>query len=132
MTDTIESLRIRILELEDENEDLKRMLGQKDRRYDVAFNLPRAQARLLGLFMTVPVVTKEMVEERLGIATNARVAIHRLRQSLYSHEVFIKAQVGVGYWLTPEMKARVKAKVEAVGVIPPELSASAEKSLVSA
>lgn len=112
--DSIESLKARIKELE-------KLLGQSDRRYDIAFQISRSQSRLLGLFCSVPLVTNEMIEERLEIATDARVAVHRLRQSLARHGVKILTHAGTGYSMPADMKAKVTSIVNGLGVSPEDL-----------
>lgn len=97
----IEDLKARVRELEG-------MLGQND--YDLApvFDLPPNLCKLLGLLLRVDVVTPEMIELRLNIATDAKVAAFRLRKRMFPRGVYIHSQYGIGYWMTAENKARVK------------------------
>jgi hypothetical protein len=48
-----------------------------------------------------------MITLRLNIATDAKVAIHRLRDALKGHGIEIKSRRGLGYWLEPEDKERI-------------------------
>ncbi len=117
----IDDLKARIRELET-------MLGQNDRELAPVFDLPPNLCKLLGLLMRVEVVTPEMIELRLNIATDAKVAAFRLRKRMWPFGVIIHSQYGIGYWLTPENKTLVKKIVkerqervqEQINIPPPE------------
>lgn len=111
----VEALRERVRELE-------AALGLADPAL-VRLNLSPALRKIMGLMIQLPHVTPEMIEDRLGIATTAKVAIHRLRHKLKPHGIEIKSRHCVGYWLEPEMKERIKAIVTAASNEPTELSA---------
>jgi hypothetical protein len=99
---TVETLQAKI-------SDLKAALKQDDYELLIKFNLTPALNNLLGLLMALDLVTPEMVEQRLEIATAAKVAIHRLRALLKPYGIKIESRRHLGYWLTPETKARIEA-----------------------
>lgn len=111
----LDALRERVRELE-------ATLGLADPTL-VHFNLSPALRKIMGLMMSLPHVTPEMIEERLGIATTAKVAIHRLRHKLKPHGIEIKSRHCIGYWFEPDTKDKIKALVTANGNEPTELSA---------
>jgi hypothetical protein len=65
----------------------------------------------LGLLLALPIVTPEMIRQRLEIAPDAKVAIHRLRKHIEPWKIEIGSRRNVGYWLEPEDKAKIKALV---------------------
>jgi hypothetical protein len=111
----VEALRERVRELE-------AALGLVDPAL-IKLDLSPALRKIMGLMMQLPHVTPVMIEERLGIATTAKVAIHRLRHKLKPHGIEIKSRHCVGYWLEPDMKDKIKAIITANSNEPHELSA---------
>lgn len=103
MADREDDLRARIKELE----SLLRVSDQDVKLAATTFGLPAGMARLFGLLRSLPVVTAEIAEQRAGMATDIKVAIHRLRKYLLPHDIVVQSQYLVGYWLTPETKARI-------------------------
>jgi DNA-binding response OmpR family regulator len=75
------------------------------------FKLSAQEASLLMLLLTTDVVSSDLICERLNVATEVRVAIHRLRKTLATHQVEIESKRHLGYWLTPEMKDRIRRKL---------------------
>jgi hypothetical protein len=99
-------LRVRI-------RDLELALGQRDKTLAVTFRLTPALNNLLGLLISVPVVTPEMIRDRLEIANDAKVGIHRLRKQLEPWDIKIQQKRNLGYWLEDEDKARIRGLVAA-------------------
>lgn len=91
--------------------DLELTLGQSDDNLAVTFRLTPVLNNLLGLLLSLPNVTPEMIRQRLEIAPDAKVAIHRLRKHLEPWDVTIHSRRNVGYWLEPETKAKIRAMV---------------------
>lgn len=96
----VEALKERVRELE-------ATLGLADPTL-IKFNLSPALRKIMGLMLALPHVTPEMIEERLGIATTAKVAIHRLRHKLKPHGIEIKSRHCVGYWFDPDTKEKIR------------------------
>jgi hypothetical protein len=95
--------------------DLECCLGLHDDHLGVFFRLPSSLTKLLGLLMARPNVTPEMIHQRLEIATDAKVAVHRLRAHLkkWSEEngetpvLDIESRRTLGYWLDDRVKKRI-------------------------
>lgn len=100
MTDDPDELKARI-------RDLEAALGLTDTSL-VKLQLSPALSQVLGLLMALPHVTSEMIEGRLGIATSARVIMHRLRDRLKPHNVVIHSRHFAGYWLDEQGKATIR------------------------
>ena len=101
-------------------QDLEAALGLGDDHLGVIFKLPISLTKLLGLLMAVPNVTPEMIQLRLQIATDAKVAVHRLRLAMaksphFKDENIIQSRRGLGYWLDAPIKDRIKAMVTTQG-----------------
>jgi hypothetical protein len=88
--------------------DLELALGQRDDSLRATFQLTPVLSNLMGLLMNVPVVTPEMIRQRLEIAPDAKVAAHRLRKHLEPWEIKIQSRRNVGYWIEDEDKLRVR------------------------
>lgn len=93
--------------------DLELALGQRDEGLAATFRLTPVLNNLMGLLLTVPVVTPEMIRQRLEIAPDAKVAAHRLRKQLEPFEIKIHSRRNVGYWLEDADKARIRGMVAA-------------------
>lgn len=100
----IAALKAQIKELED-------LLGLHDDNLGVVFRLPVSLTKLMGLLMSVPNVTPDMIQQRLMIATDAKVAIHRLRTHLEEWQVEIRSRRALGYWFDDETKKKIRAIV---------------------
>lgn len=124
-SDTIALLQTRI-------RDLEAVLNQNNAALALAFRLPPAHANLFGLLLSLPVVTHDAIQGRLEIATDPKIAIHRLRKrmkvwheklGLTGDDVLIHGQRHVGYWINPTMRPVVKRIVDEVTAerLPPEV-----------
>lgn len=88
--------------------DLETALEQSNSNLAVTFRLPPAMNKLLGLLIALPNVTSEMVHQRLEIATDAKVAVHRLRGLMKPHGIQIHSRRNLGYWIENADKARIR------------------------
>jgi hypothetical protein len=95
--------------------DLELALGQGNTNLAVTFRLTPVLNNLMGLLLALPVVTPEMIRQRLDIAPDAKVAVHRLRTHMkpWLGEEFIKSKRNVGYWIEGVDKSKVKAMLVA-------------------
>lgn len=93
--------------------DLELALGQSDDGLVATFRLTPVLNNLLGLILSVPVATPEMIRQRLEIAHDAKVAKHRLKKALAEFGIHIKSRRSVGYWLEDEDKAVIRGMVAA-------------------
>jgi hypothetical protein len=94
--------------------DLESALGQHNNGGLAArFGLTAKQSNLLGLLLAVECVTPDMIHQRLELATEAKVLVHRLRKHMRPFDVTIKGRRAVGYWLTRPDKDRIKATLAA-------------------
>ena len=100
----LEALRARV-------RDLETALGQNNGNLAQVFKLPPKLGDLLGLLMNVKVATAKMIEQRIEIATSAKVAIFRLRQHMKHYDIHIEAQRGCGYWLSDGAKDRIRERL---------------------
>lgn len=89
--------------------DLEAVLKQNDPSLMMAFRLTPAASDLFGLLLSVPYVTTEMIRQRLEIATDGKVAVHRLRQQLKPWNIVIQSRRSLGYWLDPATKEQVRS-----------------------
>ena len=99
--------------------DLEAELGQSNENLAVTFRLTPVLNNLLGLLLSLPNVTSEMIRQRLEIATDAKVAIHRLRRHLEPWKIVIKSRRSLGYWLEDEDKEKIREAVAAKIGTPP-------------
>ena len=88
--------------------DLELALGQSNDNLAVTFRLTPVLNNLMGLLLTLPTVTPEMIRQRLEIAADAKVAIHRLRKHIEPWGIKIRSRRNLGYWLEDEDKAKIK------------------------
>jgi hypothetical protein len=88
--------------------DLQIALGQSNENLAVTFKLTPVLNNLMGLLLALPNVTPEMIRQRLEIAPDAKVAIHRLRKHLEPYSIEIKSRRNLGYWLEDETKLRIR------------------------
>lgn len=91
--------------------DLEAVLGQ---RSDLAskLHLPHGLGRLLGLLMAVPYASTETIRHRLGISSDPKVAIHRLRRLLKPRDIEVRSRRTHGYWLPDEAKQKIRGLLE--------------------
>lgn len=95
-------LRTRIRELEE-------ALGLGHDALSFTFRLSPTLGNLMGLLLTLPTVTPELVKQKLGVAADAKVVMYRLRKHLRDWNIKIHSHRNVGYWLDPADKKRVRA-----------------------
>jgi hypothetical protein len=100
-----------IARLQERIHNLETALGQHDARIELAFRLPPSLAKLLGLLVALPVVTPEIILERVQLGRDYKNSIFRIRRQMHEFGVVISSQPKTGYWLTPEMKTRVQKLV---------------------
>lgn len=72
------------------------------------FGLTQQQAKLLALLMAVPVASGDIIQRRIKMHTEAKVAVHRLRNRLNEYGIQISAKRFYGFWLDSEEKAKIK------------------------
>jgi hypothetical protein len=100
-TEELERLQQRV-------KDLQIALGQSNDNLAVTFKLTPVLNNLMGLLLALPNVTPEMIRQRLEIAPDAKVAIHRLRKHLEPYGIDIKSRRNLGYWLEDETKLTIR------------------------
>lgn len=71
------------------------------------YRLPDALARILYALVTEKYVTADDIENKLDLAADAKVAIHRLRRKLAPLGVEIDSMRNTGYWLDDAAKATI-------------------------
>jgi hypothetical protein len=96
--------------------DLEAALEQCNPNLAVVFRLPTALNKLLGLLLSLPNVTSEMVLDRLGIATDAKVAMHRLRKHMAPFGIVIESRRNLGYWIDQDAKAKIRAMLKPASI----------------
>ncbi len=94
--------------LEEEIKNLKAALRQNDNALLVTFRLTPKLTNLLGLLIATDLVTQDMIQDRLRIATEAKVAIHRLRTALLPWAIRILSRRNTGWWLDKASKQRIE------------------------
>lgn len=100
----VETLRARVATLES-------LLLQKNDRLQGAFKMPPMLTNLLGLLVSVPYVNTEIAEAQIGIVSNLKVTMHRLRMELKAHNIEVHSRKYAGYWLSDEDKARIREMI---------------------
>lgn len=126
MTDEADALRARI-------RDLEAVLNQNNKTLAVTFKLTPSLNNLFGLLLSLPNVTPEMIQQRLEIATDAKVAIHRLRKHLTEFSIEIKGRRNLGYWLEQVDKDKIR---RLAGLVPevmvtPEVTLAPDQQMVA-
>lgn len=112
---------IKIHILEEQLRDLQYRLRQTDQSLLVTFKLPPQRMKLMALLLSLPIVTPEIIAQRLGIDIEVRVAMNRLRKDLEPFEIEIQSRRRLGYWFTEETKAKIKQLVDAANNVTLEL-----------
>lgn len=107
-TATVQDKDARIHELEGLLQD--QHMGHE--HYIMPFGLTQQQAKLLALLMEVPVASADIIQRRIKMSTEAKVAIHRLRARMKLYGVTINAKRFYGFWLDPEEKIKVKGLMQ--------------------
>ena len=113
----------RILYLEEKLREANYRLQQTDQSLIATFKLPPQRMKLMGLLLTLPIVTTEIIAQRLGIDIEVRVAMNRLRNDLAKWELRIESRRKLGYWFTEETKTRIKLLVSEANDVTLELPA---------
>lgn len=91
---------------------MESLLKQNDSDIANVFRLPEQLASIFGLLVSLPVVTTDMLMEKLGIA-QPKMAIYRLRAHLMREfQISVYSAPRVGYWLDEATKERVRQMVE--------------------
>jgi hypothetical protein len=103
----------RIAILEAQLRDLQYRLRQTDQRLIATFKLSPQRMKLMGLLLTLPIVTPEVITRRLGINIEVRVAMNRLRKDLAKFEIPLESRRKLGYWFSDETKLKIKAMTAA-------------------
>jgi biotin operon repressor len=106
-TTEVDQLRLKV-------RDLELALGQNDANLAVTFRLTPVLNNLMGLLLALPNVTPEMIRQRLEIAPDAKVAIHRLRKHIEPWGIEIKSKRNVGYWIESADKLKIKVLVAGI------------------
>jgi hypothetical protein len=122
---------IKIHILEEQLRDLQYRLRQTDQSLLVTFKLPPQRMKLMALLLSLPIVTPEIIAQRLGIDIEVRVAMNRLRKDLEPFEIEIQSRRRLGYWFTEETKAKIKQLVDAANNVTLELPLEVTKGGVS-
>jgi hypothetical protein len=91
--------------------DLEKCLHQRDDDFALVFDLPPKMGDLLGLLYTMPVVTPEVITQRLAIATDAKAAVYRLRKLVEKHNIEIVGRRGYGYFLRDSSRELICSKL---------------------
>ena len=104
-TATVQDKDARIQELEGLLLDNK-SVGYE--HYIMPFGLTQQQAKLLALLMDVPVASADIIQRKIKMSTEAKVAVHRLRNRMKLHGIEIKAKRYYGFWLDSEEKAKIR------------------------
>lgn len=73
----------------------------------IAFGLTQSLARLLRLLLEHKLLTARDIVHTHKIATDGKVAIHRLRTYLSNYDLTIKSKRELGYWLEPSEKDKI-------------------------
>lgn len=87
------------------------MIGSK--AIGATFLLPPRLADILGILITQPVVTTDVMQTRLSLASEPKVAMHRLRKHMAKYGIKINSRNRVGYWIDDESKQQLRAMIEA-------------------
>lgn len=104
MSDEISTLRARVAELE-------ATLKLKNADLRARYKLTPAMNSILGLMLELPMVNDELLQERLGLAADAKVAVFRLRKQLEPHGIKIQCRRGSGWFLDDLTKDRIRREI---------------------
>ncbi len=117
--------------LRDRVRDLESALGQRNEALANTFKLTPKLNNLLGLLLALPIVKGDLIQQRLGIASDSKVAKHRLNQALKPYGIKIHSKRLVGYWISDEDKARIKAMITLEGNDPQQKFVDAVMAIAS-
>lgn len=96
--------------LEEQLRNMQYRLRQTDQSLLAVFKLPPQRMKLMAMLLDLPLVTPEIIAQRLGIV-EVRVAMNRLRKDLEKFSLEIQSRRKLGYWFTAETKAKIKSLV---------------------
>lgn len=82
----------------------------------IKHDLSPSLAKILILLAKNQIVTAEMIEVEEELATEAKVAIHRLRRELEGSGIEVQSRRGIGYWVDSEAR-----KLITEAMIPPQM-----------
>ena len=99
----------RIAALEAQVRDLQARLRSSDQGLIAAFKLSPQKTRLMGLLLQLPIVTPDIIAQRMGMSIEVRVAMNRLRKDLLVFDIHVESRRRLGYWFTDDTKAKIKA-----------------------
>ena len=102
--DDLDALKARIA-------DLEAALDQKNKSIEATFKLTPSLTNLLGLLLSLPTVSAEIITHRLEVTSDAKVAVHRLRKILLPYGVTIHSTRLLGYWISDEDKEKIRAEI---------------------
>jgi len=133
---TQKAQKAQIDELQARIYDLENALKLNNNNIAGTFRLSAQLGRLLGLMLSVPHVTVDMMQQQLEITSNARMAVKRLRRHLDAYcevegvdPIVIHTTRSTGYWLDKPTKERIKKLItpevtdEALNQAPVEIEA---------
>lgn len=92
------------------------------------YDLSPSLAKLMLLLIENKVVTANMIEHDFKIATDAKIAIHRLRRRLIPSGIEILSRRDVGYWLPISVKEAIEKRVFKQMTLPLDHSGKPEDS----
>lgn len=124
-TEELQALRQECEQLREKVRELQSALKLNDPSIQTTFRLTPAVADIFGLLMAVQRVTPEMVSQRLGLASDPKVAMHRVRKAVKPFGIEVESKRHIGYWLDPETKHRVNQMLEGVSLSEPSDDAQA-------
>lgn len=102
--DELSALRARVAELE-------AALQLKNADLRSRYQLTPAMNAILGLMLELPMVNDELIQTRLGIAADAKVAMFRLRKQLEPHGIKVQCRRGSGWYIDDITKDRIKREI---------------------
>jgi hypothetical protein len=87
----------------------------------VLYRLPDALSRILLLLIDRATVSVDDIEKEHKLATQANVAIHRLRRRVAPYRIEIKHKKALGYYIEHEQKIIIIDQMKRVdNAMPPE------------
>lgn len=98
-----------IMQLRARVADLEAALNLNNITLQSAFKLTPTMSALLGLLVSLPVVTDEIIKQRLKLAADSKVLVYRLRKALEPHEIEIFSRRGTGWYLNDDARAVLQA-----------------------
>lgn len=108
--------------------DLEAALNLQNPYIPIVFQLSPSLSALLGLLLSVPYASSEMISHRLELADNVRMAVRRLREKVEPFGIVVHSRRTLGYWLDTGTKEKIlsilaEARVRDEEISPPEMVA---------